>query len=55
MVPQTKREGQCPSALPLTLTTFRKQRDNERREVIRARRAQPRQEASKTTTKGKKS
>ncbi|WP_258133039.1 MULTISPECIES: type II toxin-antitoxin system RelE/ParE family toxin [unclassified Microbacterium] len=43
-----------PEHKAVTLTTFRKQRDNERREAIRARRAQTTHEISKTTTKGKK-
>lgn len=44
-----------PDRKAVTLTTFRKQRDNERREVIRARRARAAHEAIMTsTTKGKK-
>lgn len=44
-----------PDRKAVTLTTFRKQRDNERREVLRARRAQTQHAAAQAkTTKGKK-
>lgn len=47
-----------PERKAVTLTTFRKQRDNERREVLRARRARRAQatheSATANTTKGKK-
>ena len=43
-----------PERKAVTLTTFRKRRDNERREVLRARRAQAAHVAATTTTKRKK-